>query len=223
MSDFLQANGQPRLRDNDPRLTLDDYTMPDFCFLTGPNPDWDDACLQWNKNDYTQFDTAVTWDISDRVSMVATTGLSDFSSDGISDWQLLGMESRRDQTESKTVWQEVVFNIELFDGKVDLITGGNYFAEELISPRAPLYNAIGSSVFYRDCAGRRYGLRQPMGLRRQRDHATALQCRRVASATHGRQLRQDRHRVARRVHQCQLAHDGSIEPHARLTRHLRGA
>jgi iron complex outermembrane receptor protein len=147
MSDFLEANGQPRLRDNDPRLTLDDYTMPDFCFLTGPNPDWNDACLQWNKNDYTQFDTAVTWDISDRVSMVSTTGLSDFSSDGVSDWQLLGMEFRRDQTESKTFWQEVVFNIDLFDGKVDLITGGNYFTEELISPRAPLYNALGSSVF----------------------------------------------------------------------------
>ena len=147
MSDFLEANGQPRLQHNDPRLVLDDYTMPDFCFLTGPNPDWDDACLQWNKNEYTQFDAAVTWDLSDRVSMVSTTGLSDFSSDGISDWQLLGMESRRDRTESQTLWQEVVFNIDLFDGKVDLITGGNYFTEELISPRAPLYNAIGSSVF----------------------------------------------------------------------------
>jgi iron complex outermembrane receptor protein len=147
MSDFLQAYGQPRLRDNDPRLTLDDYTMPDFCFLTGPNPDWDDACLQWNKNNYAQFDTAITWDISDRVSMVSTTGLSDFSSDGVSDWQLLGMEFRRDQTESKTIWQEVVFNIDLFDDNVQLVTGANYFSEELISPRAPLYNAIGSSVF----------------------------------------------------------------------------
>jgi iron complex outermembrane receptor protein len=147
MSDFLQAYGQPRLRDNDPRLTLDDYSMPDFCFLTGPNPDWDEACRQWNKNEYTQFDAGVTWDLSDRVSMVSTTGLSDFSSDGISDWQLLGMESRRDQTESKTIWQEVVFNVDLFDGKVDLVTGANYFAEELISPRAPLLNAIGSSVF----------------------------------------------------------------------------
>ncbi len=147
MSDFLEAHGQPRLRDNDPRLTLDGFTMPDFCFLTGPDPDWDDACLQWNKNDYTQFDVAVTWDISDRISMVSTTGLSDFSSDGVSDWQLLGMEVRRDQTESKTLWQEVVFNIDLFEGKLQLITGGNYYGEELISPRAPLYNAIGSSTF----------------------------------------------------------------------------
>jgi iron complex outermembrane receptor protein len=147
MSDFLEQHGQSRLRDNDPRLNLDDYSMPDFCFLTGPNPDWDDECTQWNKNDYTQFDTAITWDLSDRVAMVSTTGFSDFSSDGISDWQLLGMESRRDITESKTIWQEVVFNIDLFDGKVDLITGANYFFEELISPRAPLYNAIGSSVF----------------------------------------------------------------------------
>src|SRR5215207_9368931 len=89
--------------------------------------------------------------------MVSTTGLSDFSSDGISDWQLLGMESRREQTESKTIWQEVVFNIGLFDGKVDLVTGGNYYAEELITPRAPLFNAIGSSVFNATNGGTAFG------------------------------------------------------------------
>lgn len=157
MSDFLEANGQPRLRDNDPRLLLDDYTMPDFCFLTGPNPDWNDECRQWNKNEYSQFDAAVTWDISDRVSMVSTTGFSDFSSDGVSDWQLLGMEFRRDQTESTTTWHETVFNIELFDGKVDLVTGGNYYAEELITPRAPLLNAVGSSVFNATTGGTAFG------------------------------------------------------------------
>jgi iron complex outermembrane receptor protein len=67
MSDFLEISGQERLRDNDPRLILDDYTMPDFCFLDDPNPDWDDLCRQWNKNDYTQADLSVNWAISDRL------------------------------------------------------------------------------------------------------------------------------------------------------------
>src|SRR5690606_1713159 len=33
VSDFLEAAGQERLRHDDPRLLLDDFTMPDWCFL----------------------------------------------------------------------------------------------------------------------------------------------------------------------------------------------
>ena len=33
VSDFLQTSGQERLRQDDPRLVADDYTMPDWCFL----------------------------------------------------------------------------------------------------------------------------------------------------------------------------------------------
>src|SRR5690606_18535931 len=121
--------------------------MPDFCFLDGPDPDWDDLCLQWNENKYTQFDVNVDWQISDRVTMISTTGLSEFSSDGVSDWQLLGMEGRRDQVESEVFYQEFQFNIDLFDGKVDFVTGFNYFHEDSEAPRGALYNAVGSSTF----------------------------------------------------------------------------
>lgn len=147
MSDFLEQSGQPRLRDNDERLIRDDFSMPDFCFLDGPDPDWDDACLQWNKNDYSQLDVNVNWEINDRVTMISTTGLSEFSSDGVSDWQLLGMEFRRDQVESDVFYQEFQFNLELFDGKVDFVTGFNYFKEDAESPRNALYNAVGSSTY----------------------------------------------------------------------------
>ena len=40
VSDFLQAAGQERLRQNDPRVVLDNYTMPSWCFLDNGNPDW---------------------------------------------------------------------------------------------------------------------------------------------------------------------------------------
>ncbi len=147
MSDFLELHGQERLRHDDPRLVLDDFTMPDFCFLDGPDPDWDDLCRQWNKNDYTQLDANVTWQIGDRVTLISTTGFSEFSSDGVSDWQLLGMEHRRERVESEVLYQELQFNLELLDGRTTLITGLNYFREDSESPRNALLTAFGSSTF----------------------------------------------------------------------------
>ena len=146
-SDFLETSGQPRLQHDDPRLILDDYTMPSFCFLDSADPDWDDACLQWNENDYTQVDLNVSWDIGDRVTMISTTGISDFSSDGVSDWQLLGFESRREQVESQVLYQEFQFNVSLFDDKVEVVTGLTYFSEDSESPRNALISAWGSSTF----------------------------------------------------------------------------
>jgi iron complex outermembrane receptor protein len=147
VSDFLEISGQERLRQNDPRLVADDYTMPDWCFLDGPDPDWDDLCTQWNKSDYTQLDANVEWQISERLTMLATTGISDFSSSGVSDWQLLGMEFRPAAVESEVLYQEFQFNFALADGKVDLVTGLSYFNEKSASPREALINAIGSSNF----------------------------------------------------------------------------
>jgi iron complex outermembrane recepter protein len=147
VSDFLEQAGQERLRHDDPRLLLDDFTMPDWCFLNDPNPSWHDMCLQWNEAKYTQLNGRVDWEISDNVSMVSITGLSDFSSDGVSDWQLMGMEYRRDRVESEMLYQEFQFNLTLLDGRVDLVTGLNYFNEDSSSPTDPLLAAIGSSTF----------------------------------------------------------------------------
>jgi iron complex outermembrane receptor protein len=146
VSDFLQTAGQERLREDDPRLVLDDFTMPSWCFLDDVDPDWDELCRQWNKAEYKQFDANVTWDISDRVTMVSTTGLSDFSSSGVSDWQLMGMEFRPSSVESEVFYQEIQFNFSLGD-RVDFVTGVNYFQEDSSAPREALYNAIGSSNF----------------------------------------------------------------------------
>ena len=62
LSDFLALAGQPRLDpNNDPRLVLDDYTMPDWCFLDDGNPDWDTSCEQTNESDYSQFSVNAAW------------------------------------------------------------------------------------------------------------------------------------------------------------------
>jgi hypothetical protein len=94
VSDFLENSGQERLRQDDPRLTADDYGMPDWCFLDDQNPDWDEMCRQWNDSKYTQVDANIEWQISDGLSLLSTTGISEFESSGVSDWQLMGMEFR---------------------------------------------------------------------------------------------------------------------------------
>ncbi len=147
VSDFLQTSGQARLRQNDARLVADDYTMPDWCFLDGPDPDWDELCRQWNNSKYTQVDANIEWQISDNLSFLSTTGVSDFSSSGVSDWQLLGMEFRPSGVESEVLYQEFQFNFALGDGRVDLVTGLSYFNEDSGSPREALYNAFSSSTF----------------------------------------------------------------------------
>lgn len=147
MSDFLEASGQPRLSNNDPRLLLDDYTMPDYCFLDDPDPDWDDLCLQVNESTYAQYDVTVNWDLSANHHLTSITGYSDFDSYGITDWQLLGMEHRPSATESWTLYQEFQLNSTLFDGQVDLISGLNFFHETAEQPRSYLLQATGTSIF----------------------------------------------------------------------------
>ncbi len=153
VSDFLETSGQERLRQDDARLTADDYAMPDWCFLDDANPDWDDLCRQWNKSDYTQIDANINWEISDRLSFLSTTGISDFSSSGVSDWQLMGMEFRPSGVESEVLYQEFQFNLNFLDGKIDLITGVNYFNEDSGSPRESLINAFGSSNYANNATG----------------------------------------------------------------------
>ncbi len=157
VSDFLEQSGQARLSTNDPRLIRDDYSMPSWCFLDDANPDWDDMCKQWNTAEYKQADMNIAWTISETVSLQATTGIADFSSSGVSDWQLLGMEFRPSGVESETFYQELQFNFALFDGRIDFVTGANYFQEESGTPREALYGAIGSSVFSTTTGGTAFG------------------------------------------------------------------
>ncbi len=153
ISDSLALAGQPRLNpDNDPRIVLNDFTMPDFCLIDDFNPDWDDACLQRNDNKYYQGDVNVQLRISDNISFTSVTGASKLDHVGNTDWQLLGFEIRPDDVASKVFYQEFQLNAALAGGKIDLVTGLNYFAEKSRSATRQLtrrgtstYSATGGS------------------------------------------------------------------------------
>jgi len=147
ISDFLEASGQPRIQPyNDPRIVLDDYTMPSWCFLDDIDPDWDAMCEQTNESEYDQFDVNVEWRLRDNLTLTSITGLSDFSSYGITDWVALGTEMRPSAIESEVVYQELQLGIGLADGRVELVTGFSYFQEDSSSSDRTLERR-GTSVY----------------------------------------------------------------------------
>jgi iron complex outermembrane receptor protein len=145
VSDFLQAAGQPRIdANNDGRIVLDDYTMPSWCFLDDPNPDWDALCEQTNESQYDQFDVNLSLDLNDTWTFTSVTGVSDFESSGITDWVQIGTEARYDHVESDVVYQELQLNATL--ERFDLVTGVSYFQEDVLSG-APSFDRRGTSAF----------------------------------------------------------------------------
>ena len=86
--------------------------------------------------------------LSDRWTLTSITGLSDFESEGVTDWVMLGTEARYVSSESDVVYQELQLNA-AFD-RLELVTGVSYFQEDVYgSPGTggPLYDRRGSSVF----------------------------------------------------------------------------
>src|SRR5690606_23769984 len=136
ISDAFKAAGQaPLAAYNDSRIvTGDPFTAPSLCLLDDFNPDYDSACLQFNNNKYWQADVTTEFPLGDTVTVSTVTGLSKLDHEGVSDYQLLGMEYRRDDIESETLYSEIQFNAELFGGALDFITGGNYFFERSEAP-----------------------------------------------------------------------------------------
>lgn len=147
LSDAFVAAGQAPLQAyNDPRLVLDDFTMPDICLLDDFDPDWDAACEQSNNNKYYQGDVNFEWEINDALTFTSITGVARLDHVGQTDWQLLGTERRPDDVDSKVFYQEFQLNAALFGGKVDLVTGVNYFREKA-SSASVLINRRGTSTF----------------------------------------------------------------------------
>jgi len=147
LSDALEAAGQPRLATvDDPRIVRGPRTNPDFCLLDDFDPDWDAACEQHNDNDYYQADANIVWTMSDALTLTSTTGYAKLDHKGLTDWPLLGMETRPDDVDSKVFYQEFQLNAGLFDGKVDFVTGVNYFSEDSGSATVTL-NRRGTSTY----------------------------------------------------------------------------
>jgi iron complex outermembrane recepter protein len=147
LSDALVlANQAPLATVDDERLVLNDFTMPDICLLDDFNPDWDRACEQKNDNEYYQLDAKLEWSLNDNMSLTSTSGYAQLDHQGVSDWQLLGMERRPDDVKSKVLYQELQLNAALFNDKIDLVTGVNYFQEKS-SSSGFLLNRRGTSTF----------------------------------------------------------------------------
>jgi iron complex outermembrane receptor protein len=137
VSDWLEAAGEPRidgtLLPGDPRIVLDPYTMPDWCFIDDLDPDWDPACTQFNDGEITQLDATINWNIGDNITLTSITGLSEFESHGVSDWVMLGQELRASNVESDVMYQELQINTSFADGKIDFVGGFSYFQEDSMS------------------------------------------------------------------------------------------
>jgi iron complex outermembrane recepter protein len=147
LSDAYALAGQPRLAAvNDPRIVLDDYTMPGICLLDDFDPDWDAACEQQNDSKYYQADANIVWELGDNYTLTSTSGWAKMDHTGLLDWQLLGTERRPDDVTSKVLYQEIQLNAALFDSKVDLVTGVSYVYEDAQSATV-VVNRRGSSTF----------------------------------------------------------------------------
>jgi iron complex outermembrane receptor protein len=131
MSDSLEGAGQPPIIPfNDPRIVLDDFTMPDFCLIDDFDPDWDEACALSNDSVYWQADANVTWDLTDTLRLTSITGVAEMDHTGLTSWQQLGFELRPDNVKSEVIYQEFQLNAALFGGAIDFVTGINYFYED---------------------------------------------------------------------------------------------
>jgi iron complex outermembrane receptor protein len=150
VSDWLEAAGEPRIDGTafpgDPRIVLDDYTMPDWCFIDDLDPDWDPACAQFNDGELNQLDATITWQISSNLSLTSITGVSEFESHGVSDWVMLGQELRASNVESDVTYQELQINSSIADGRIDLVAGLSYFQEDSMSYGVGLERR-GTSIF----------------------------------------------------------------------------
>jgi iron complex outermembrane receptor protein len=144
---FKLAGEAPLAAYNDPRIvTGDPYHASDLCFMDDFNPDYDAACNQFSNDDFFQADLNLAVDLSDTITISSVTGYSDLKHTGLTDFQVLGTESRTDNVNSEVFYQELQLNAELFDGAIDLVTGGSYFWED---SNAPNFNITrrGTSVF----------------------------------------------------------------------------
>ncbi len=137
LSDALEADGQaPIAAVDDPRIVRDDFTMPDFCLLDDFDPDFDAACELFNDSVYWQADLNLTWDLGDNLSLISTSGAAEMDHEGLTSWQQLGFEARPDNVNSEVFYQDLQLNAGLFGGRVELVTGVNFFYEDSSSSGA---------------------------------------------------------------------------------------
>lgn len=127
----LLATGQPALVDGDPRLIRDDYTISGFCFLFDNDPTtFESDCDTGYESENQQITANVQWDINDDHTFTFSGGIQDVTVFQRTDWLTIGAEIRTEDFDSEAIMMEGVLNSELLDGRLDLVTGINYYSEE---------------------------------------------------------------------------------------------
>jgi iron complex outermembrane recepter protein len=153
LSDFLERAGQPPIAAyNDPRMLLDDFTAPGYCFIDDSNPDWDPACRLFSDTVYKQADANIRWKLNETTTLTSVSGWSRLEHTGATDSQIIGLEVQPDNVESEAFYQEVQLNTSLFNEAVDLVVGANYFHEDSGSAGRVILRR-GTSVFPATAAG----------------------------------------------------------------------
>jgi iron complex outermembrane receptor protein len=143
---FKLAGQAPLAPYNDSRIVRGPYRASDLCFMDDFNPDYDAACNQFSNDEFWQADFNLAYDISENVTLTSITGYSELEHRGNTDFQVLGTENRSENVDSEVFYQELQLNAALFEGVVDLVTGGSYFREESSAPNFNLTRR-GTSVF----------------------------------------------------------------------------
>ena len=131
VNDAFKADGQaPMAAYNDPRIVVDDFTAPSICLMDDFDPDWDEACEQYDNTTYWQGSLNMSYDLSDALTLSSISGYSELDNESMVDWQFLGTERRQSALASQVFYQELQLNAALFAGAVDLVLGGSYFHEK---------------------------------------------------------------------------------------------
>jgi iron complex outermembrane receptor protein len=124
----LTLHGEPGITENDPRMVLGDYTAPGFCFLFDMEAtSWEPECDTLSRAENSQITAAVSWELNDNHTLKFNIGKHDIWNERAVDWLGWGAEIRHEIYETQATTAELVLNSALADGKLDLVSGINYF------------------------------------------------------------------------------------------------
>jgi iron complex outermembrane receptor protein len=142
---FKQAGQAPLAAYNDPRIVKGEFSAPDLCFMDDFNPDYDAACNQFSDDEYWQADLNMSLDLTDNLSLTSVSGYGKLKHRGLTDYQVLGTETRTENVDSEVLYQELQLNASL-GSVIDLVAGANYFREEAESPNF-IVTRRGTSIY----------------------------------------------------------------------------
>ena len=131
---FVNA-GQGGLVNDDPRIVVGDYAVAGFCILDDNDPtNFEfDSCGTDQNSDNAYYTAALTYDINENHSLKASAGYTDIDFDFTSEWVASGAEVRFQNRLLQATTAEVILNSSLADGFVDLVSGLNFYENELVN------------------------------------------------------------------------------------------